>query len=213
MKHINTPSSSRKFKRSIISAALITITSSFILPLNAIADDGMAKYNSKNELIRPSGFREWIYVGTPLTPNDMNNGKAAFPEFHNVYISPDSWKHWKKTGKFKDGTVIIKELVSVGSKSAASGKGYFMGEYLGLEALIKDSKRFSKEVGNWAFFSFSSPDHKTLASSAKAQPEASCSTCHQANANDDLVFTKYYPVLRAGKATGEKATGGVDSKL
>ena len=45
-------------------------------------------FNQKGELIRPTGYREWIYVGAPLTPNDMNNGKAAFPEFHNVYIDP-----------------------------------------------------------------------------------------------------------------------------
>ncbi len=33
------------------------------------------------QLERPTGFREWIYVGTPVTPNDMNGGKAAFPNF------------------------------------------------------------------------------------------------------------------------------------
>ena len=55
------------------------------------------------QLERPNGFREWIYVGTPLTPNDMNDGKAAFPEFHNVYIDPDSWAHWKKTGNSARG--------------------------------------------------------------------------------------------------------------
>jgi hypothetical protein len=49
------------------------------------------KFNAKGELIRPTGYREWIYIGAPLTPNDMNNVKAAFPEFHNVYIDPVSW--------------------------------------------------------------------------------------------------------------------------
>ena len=37
-----------------------------------------AAYTFKNgSLERPTGYREWIYVGTPVTPNDMNNGKAA----------------------------------------------------------------------------------------------------------------------------------------
>jgi hypothetical protein len=53
-------------------------------------------------------------VGTPLTPNDMNNGKANFQEFHTVYIDPESWEHWK-TGKFRDGTILIKERPSVGN--------------------------------------------------------------------------------------------------
>ena len=120
------------------------------------------------ELQRPTGYREWVYVGTPVTPNDMNNGKAAFPEMHNVYIDPKSWKHWKDTGKFRDGTILIKELVSVGSKSAVSGNGYFMGDFIGLEATIKSKKHFKDEPGNWAYFSFSSKDHKTLSKTAKA---------------------------------------------
>ncbi len=78
--------------------------------------------------MKPTNYREWVFVGTPLPPNDMNNGEAPFPEFHNVYIHPDSWKHYKETGVFRDGTILVKELVSVGSKAATSGQGYFMGE-------------------------------------------------------------------------------------
>ena len=171
-------------------------------------------YTIKNgELQRPTGYREWVYVGTPVTPNDMNNGKAAFPEHHNVYIDPVSWSHWKTTGKFRDGTILIKELVSVGSKAAVSGKGYFQGDFLGLEATIKSKVEFPNEPGNWAYFSFSSKDHKTLSASAKPFPAESCNACHKASAADDFVFTQYYPVLSAGKAAGEKASGGHESDL
>ena len=69
-------------------------------------------------------------------------------------MDPESFAHYEKTGKFRDGTVLIKELSSVGSKEAPSGKGYFKGEFTGLEATIKDSKRFKDEPGNWAYFSF-----------------------------------------------------------
>jgi len=164
-------------------------------------------------LKRPTGYREWIYVGTPVTPNDMNDGKAAFPEHHNVYIDPKSWKHWKKTGEFREGTILIKELVSVGSKAAVSGNGYFQGEFIGLEATIKSKKDFPDEPGNWAYFSFSTPDHKTLTATAAPFPAASCNACHAASAADDFVFTQYYPVLRGGKGMGEKGTGGIVSNL
>ena len=165
------------------------------------------------ELERPTGFREWIYVGTPVTPNDLNDGKAAFPEHHNVYIDPESWAHWKKTGQFRDGTILMKELVSVGSKAAVSGKGYFQGDFIGLEATIKSKKHFPGEPGNWSYFSFSNPDLKTLKSTAKAFPTASCNGCHAGAAADDWVFTQYYPVLRGGKGKGEAATGGMHSDL
>ncbi len=88
-----------------------------------------------------------------------------------------------------------------------------MGDFIGLEATVKDSKRFAKEPGNWAYFSFTSPDLQTLATEATAFPTASCNGCHAGAAADDFVFTQYYPVLRAGKATGEEGTGGKQSKL
>ncbi len=158
------------------------------------------KFDKSGQLLQPKDYREWVYVGTPVTPNDMNNGKAAFPEFHNVYIHPKSWKHYKKTGTFRDGTIIVKELVSVGSKAATSGKGYFMGEYIGLEATVKDSKRFPKEPGYWAYFRFTTEDHSLpLNEVAKALPTEACAACHQAAAAEDMVFTQYYPVLRAAK--------------
>ena len=165
------------------------------------------------ELDRPTGYREWIYVGTPVTPNDMNNGKAAFPEHHNVYIDPLSWAHWKETGEFRDGTILIKELVSVGSKAAVSGAGYFQGEFIGLEATIKSAEHFPDEPGNWAYFSFSTPNHKTLTKTAKAFPAEACNACHAAAAADDFVFTQYYPVLSAGKGRGADAVGGTLSVL
>jgi hypothetical protein len=164
-------------------------------------------------LKRPVGYREWVYVGTPVTPDSLNNGKAPFPEFHNVYIDPDAWAKWKEAGRFPDGTILMKELVSVGATQAVSGNGFFEGDYIGLEATIKSAKDFPNEPGNWAYYSFTQPDHETLAETAEPFPTSSCNACHQQNAGDDWVFTQYYPVLRAGKAAGSKGIGGVRTKL
>ena len=157
------------------------------------------RFTSDGELIRPTGYRKWPYVGTPLTPHDMNGGKAAFPEFHNVYIDPAAFDVYEETGEFPDGTVLVKELVSVGSKQASSGKGYFMGEFIGLEVSMKDGARFNDEAGNWAFFSFG--HEYPLAATAKPQPAANCSACHGSLADEDYVFTQYYPVLRAAEGS------------
>jgi hypothetical protein len=184
-----------------------------LITLSGIAQAEQAYSIQDGALERPIGYREWIYVGTPVTPNEMNNGKAAFPEHHNVYIDPMSWKYWKDTGKFRDGTILVKELVSVGSKVAVSGQGYFQGEFIGLEATIKSKADFPDEPGNWAYFSFSGEGHKTLTPTATAFPSASCNACHQNAAADDFVFTQYYPVLSAGKGAGINATGGHLSDL
>jgi hypothetical protein len=59
---------------------------------------------------------------------------------------------FKKTGESRDGTVLVKDLVGVGSKKAPSGKGYFEGDFNGVDVSIKDSKRFKDEPGKWAYF-------------------------------------------------------------
>ncbi len=160
-----------------------------------------AVFDKDGSLLRPKGYRRWIFIGTPLTPNDMNAGHAAFPEFHNVYIDPASYDEYLKTGNFRDGAIIVKELVSVGSKSASSGKGYFEGEFIGLEASVKSKKHAPKEPGNWAYYRFTTEEGKPLLDSAKLQPSANCNSCHT-GAADDYVFTEYYPVLRAAKGKG-----------
>ncbi|MBK1833290.1 cytochrome P460 family protein [Roseibacillus ishigakijimensis] len=160
--------------------------------------------NADGELIRPTGYRTWVYVGTPLTPNDMNGGAATFPEFHSVYIDPVSYDHYRTTGEFPDGTILVKEMSLVGSKTASSGAGYFMGEFSGLEATIKSKEHFPDAPGNWAYFTFTNPKEGTLADKTKAHPSSSCNACHETQAQDDFVFTQYYPVLRAAKGVGDE---------
>jgi hypothetical protein len=179
--------------------AVVTLTLALMalcLAAGADAKRNYAMFNAKGELMMPKDYRQWVFVGAPVTPNDMNNGKAAFPEFHDVYIDPASFAAYKKKGLFPDGTVIVKELVSVGEKSAASGSGYFPGDFIGIAVSVKDGKRFAKEPGHWAYFSFMGENGKAL-SSAKAQATEACNTCHEKNAAADWVFTQYYPVLRA----------------
>jgi len=205
-------------KKHLLNTALVVASSTFLLVvacnqreasnqkeiqneigLSAAEASTHYSFNSDNELILSSikDYRKWIYIGTPITPNDLNPPEAAFPEFHNVYIHPEDYGYWEANGAFRDGTILVKELVSVGSTQAVSGKGYFQGEFQGLEAAVKDSKAFPDEPGNWAYFSFGHA--LPLAATAKAFATAQCNSCHQASAAEDFVFTQYYPVLRAAK--------------
>ena len=194
----------RRLRSILLRAAVVLVGTGvlaawLLLPPATAQSERLPKpqFNAAGELERPVGYREWVYIGTPLTPNDLNPPEASFPEFHNVYIHPDDFRHFSESGRFPDGTVIIKELVTVGSKAAVSGNGYFMGEFIGLEATIKDSERFASEPGNWAYFSFG--HSYPLADTATAFPTAACNSCHEASAATDFVFTQYYPVLRAAQ--------------
>ena len=134
-------------------------------------------------------------------------GEAAFPEFHSVYIDPISWEHWKKTGEFREGTMFAKELTLVGDTAATSGIGFFNGDLQGFEIAHKDSNRYSEETDGWAYYTFGHVPVASYADSTAATPTAACAACHTAAAADDMVFTQYYPILRAAKAMGEKGAG------
>ena len=129
----------------VITCATATVMS---LSTNVFAEHHekyTAQFTDDGELIRPAGWREWVFVGSPLTPNSLNGGAAPFPEFHTVYIDPESWAHWKKTGEFREGTMFAKELTLVGDTAATSGVGFFNGDLQGFEIAHKDSKRYSEE--------------------------------------------------------------------
>lgn len=162
---------------------------------------GAAVFNDRGELVRPEGWRDWVFIGAPLTPNGLNGGQAAFPEFHHVYVNPDAMAVYRRTGRFPEGTVIAKELVLLqqggnadGSTVSPSGRGYFAGAFNGMDVMVKDSARFA-DTGGWGFFNFGhhAPPY---AATATAAPAASCAGCHQASARKDMVFTQFYPELR-----------------
>ncbi len=122
----------RALARAVAIFAIIPLVASCAQESTAPGTEGTEvpkpAFNDQDELLRPDeGYREWVYVGTPLTPNELNPPEAPFPEFHNVYIHPGDFEHYKDTGEFPDGTILVKELVTVGSKAATSGNGYFMG--------------------------------------------------------------------------------------
>src|SRR6516164_2909009 len=101
----------------------------------------LPEYTKDGELVLPKNFHEWVYVGSPFTPNFLNPPKANFPEFHNVYIEPGSYEIYKKTGVFPEGTILFKELQLTlppaenadGSQTQPSGRGYFPGPWNGAD--------------------------------------------------------------------------------
>jgi hypothetical protein len=150
----------------------------------------------------PTGFRSWVFVGAPLTPNGLNQGEAGFPEYHHVYVEKKNVDAYLKTGSFPEGTVIVKELTRVlsptfpdGSREEPSGRGFFNGEYNGIDMTVKDSKRFAKTNG-WGFFTFGHhplPYDKFAGEASVAQ----CAGCHIANvAKTDMTWVQFYPLLR-----------------
>jgi hypothetical protein len=163
----------------------------------------LPEYTASGELILPKDFHEWVYVGSPLTPNALNGGQAGFPEFHNVYIEPGSYEIYKKTHEFPEGTIFFKELQLTlgpsenpdGSRTEPSGRGYFPGPWNGADVTVKDSRRFA-DTNGWGYFNFN--HHEPKAPTAKVKAKSECAFCHIASAKKDEVWTQFYPLLDIG---------------
>lgn len=159
----------------------------------------LPEYNSAGELLLPKNYHEWVFVGSPLTPNALNGGQANFPEYHNVYIEPGSYHIYQKTGVFPEGTIFFKELQLTlpgenpdGSRTEPSGRGFFPGGFNGADVTVKDSKKYAS-TGGWGYFNFN--HHEPKASTAKVKDESECAFCHEASAKKDDVWTQFYPLL------------------
>ena len=151
------------------------------------------RFTDDNQLLRPEGFREWVFVGSSLAMSyDKEQSGEEHQTFHNIYINPESYREFKKIGRFPERTILAMELFTAGSHASINRRGHFEDRSVGLEAAVKDSARFAE---SWAYFSFDLPDEKR-SERAQAFPKAECWSCHQEHAATDNVFTQFYPVLR-----------------
>src|ERR1700722_5779749 len=159
----------------------------------------LPEYTAEGDLILPKNFEKWVYVGSPLTPNALNGGKANFPEFHNVYIEPGSYEIYQKTNVFPEGTMFFKELQLTlpaqnpdGSRTEPSGRGYFPGALNGADVTVKDRKHYAHSGGG-GYFDFNHFEPKLASTNAQAKSE--CAFCHIASAKRDEVWTQFYRAL------------------
>src|SRR5262245_41740167 len=155
----------KKYLCSLIAGVGVVATSWFVLnidvrPSAAQTQQSAAVFNPDGTLQLPTGFRQWVFVGAPLTPNGLNNGKANFPEYNHVYSEQKNDDEYVKTGEVPEGTVIVKEQkrflnpeLPDGPRKEPSGRGYFNGEYNRINVTVKDSKRFA-QTNHWGFFTF-----------------------------------------------------------
>jgi len=197
----------KKFVLANIGIALVAAILILIKTRSAAAqtqESSLIVYDSQGrlKLPDPTVFRKWVFLGAPTTPNGLNNGKANFPEFHHVYVEQKNLDAYLKTGTFPEGTMLVKELTRVlnpafpdGSRQEPSGRGYFNGEFNGIDLSIKDSKRFSKTNG-WGYFTFG---HHPLPYAAVAEEASTseCAGCHIAYvAKTDMTWVQFYPIMR-----------------
>jgi hypothetical protein len=166
------------------------------------------EYTDSGELKLPSGFQTWVFVGSNLgleyredAPQDATarknrDDKLKAANFHNVYINPEAFDHFVKTGKFPDKTVLVLDVYKAeeGEPRSVVSQGLFPGKQKEIAVAVKNSTRPDGSQTDWAYYDFP-PGQKT----AKAFPDKACHDCHLQHADRDNVWVQFYPTLRARK--------------
>jgi len=152
-----------------------------LIPCAVLAQDA-------NKMAVPDDYRQWVFLTSSL---DLNYSTTAAPSHHmldNVFVNPEAYKAFLKTGTWPDKTVLVKENRMAESAGTLSKSGQFQTGVMDLEIHVKDEARFP---GKWAFFV--SSDGK--AAGTLMPQSASCYSCHQDHAAVDTTFVQFYPTL------------------
>jgi hypothetical protein len=162
--------------------------------------DPAPSFNASGELARPADYREWIYLTTGLdmfygpAPSAMRRDGGSV--FTNVYVTPDGYREFMRSGNWPEKTMFILEARRAETAASIDNVGKSQGPLLAIESAVKDTARFGKNEGSngWAYFTFDGPG--ALKDSAGALPtSAPCYACHSQNTAVDNTFVQYYPTL------------------
>ena len=149
--------------------------------------------DKKGNISIPVDFRKTMsHLGSWFVPVGDASG------FHDVYARQADVIRYRKTNKFPDGAVLIKELRASSTADYTTGKNvsYANETIKQWFVMIKDSRnRFpdNKNWGNgwgWALFKTDNPDVNVSTDYQK-----DCLGCHFPAKDKDWVYVEAYPTL------------------
>jgi hypothetical protein len=165
----------------------------------------LPQYTNGDELVRPEGYREWIFLSSGLRmSNNESCGEGA--TFTNVFVTPSAYHQFLATGSWPDKTVFVEEKRASSNKGSLNKAAHFQTDLMGISVQVKDVARYQEK---WAFFSFD-PSTKT----ASANPKAACWQCHHDHGAVDSTYVQFYPTLKPVAeqfGTYQHGLGGADS--
>ncbi len=173
--------------RRLIPASLLVIALAATVLLAASPDStpGRPQYTGDNQLLRPSDYREWIFVSSGLGMSYST--QPGHEMFTNVFVPQWAYQEFLKSGKWPDKTMFVVEDRGSTSKGSINKAGHYQTDSMGIGVEVKDARFADK----WAYFNF---DDDTK--SASANPRAGCWSCHEEHAAVEHSFVQFYPTLK-----------------
>src|SRR5438552_2028682 len=102
-------------------------------------------FTGKGRLVRPEGYREWMFVGANLGMGYTEGQQAPKQNYHNIYIQREAYKQYVATGKFPDKTMLVMEVLHAATKESINRNGSFEEKSIGMEVALKDEARFPEK--------------------------------------------------------------------
>lgn len=118
--------------------------------------------------------------------------EAGMRVLDNVYVQREAHDRFVQTGVWPEGTLFVLELRTAEGTGSIVTSGQFQTDIAGIEAALKDSRRFP---GGWGYFEFASDESGPNRPAAPLPATASCYNCHAKNGAVENTFTQFYPTL------------------
>ena len=167
------------------------------------------QYATGGALVRPKDFHNWIFVGSNLGLGYNKELTAQLPreaaradlgEYHNIYLKPEDYAAYVRTGMFPDRTVLVMDVYQSQQRDANGvvTEGSYNGQWLGIEVAVKNKNRPDGSKTDWAYYDFTDRPGKgkNIPAVQKAEDDGSCYACHKAHAGYDNVWVQFYPLIR-----------------
>jgi len=137
--------------------------------------------------------RDWSHLGTWAVLDEDSPARGV----HDVYSQKETVDAYRSTGKYPDGSVLVKEIRSFETADLTTGHVAYAGNQAVWFVMVKDSTgRFEGKNSLWAkgwgWAMFKADDPKKQVAESF---EASCEGCHTPVADTDWVFQTGYPTL------------------
>jgi hypothetical protein len=154
-----------------------------------------AVVDAQGDLHVPSNYRAaYEFLGAWAIAATKGGGSS---DLHTVYASPGTMAAYHTSGRFPDGTVLIKEVYETATAPMTTGTVSHARTLKGWFVMVKDSKNSHPgkplwgDGWGWSWFDAGNPT-KTTSTSYKKD----CLSCHVPAQATDWIYTSGYPALK-----------------
>jgi hypothetical protein len=167
---------------------------------------GAIEYDRDGKPILPTNYREWVFLSSGIGMTYLGSAAAATnPRFENVFVNPEAYQSFRRTGTWPDKTVLILEIRASAAKVSINKDGRVQTNVVAVEAHVKDASH-----GGWAFYNFGNGGDQVGTLLPKS---ADCYSCHQQNGAVNTTFVQFYPTLAdIAKAKGTFRESSTEKK-